>query len=273
MRAAKRRLAKASDRTSSHQNALRQVLSHGTAVETDRSAETFDASRGAHTGKPGTKKQLGTVEERRGFYQLADLLAQGFEYVKWDGRTPTPVIDRLGRIVAVLAGQPEDPTYSNELMQAYNLMEARGNAYGIGSSASQPHKRGHFSAYNCGTTMGMGNRFPVFMNPKAKRPLIQELLDAKPFQRMASYQSRTFILLWAPRVYAEYEHVNGVLRQKMRIRPNFAGSIFLVQRSILARTSGRTSTETSSTGLLVGVLSQPWVGLTRDIARSSFCGS
>ncbi|KAF9060206.1 hypothetical protein BDP27DRAFT_1237235, partial [Rhodocollybia butyracea] len=33
--------------------------------------------------------------------------------------------------------------------------------------------------------------------------------------------------LWAPRVYAEYEHVNGVLRQKMRIRPNFAGGIFL----------------------------------------------
>lgn len=86
MRATKRRLAKASDRTSSHRNALRQVLSHGTAVETDRSAETFDACRGAHTGKPGTKKQLGTVEERRNFYQLADLLAQGFEHVKWDGR-------------------------------------------------------------------------------------------------------------------------------------------------------------------------------------------
>jgi hypothetical protein len=158
-------------------------------------------------------------------------------------RTPTPVIDCLGRIVAVLANQPEDSTYSDELMNAYDLMETRGQAYRIGSSTSQPQKRGHFSAYNCGTTMGMGSCFPVFMNPRAKRPLIQELLDAKSFQRMASYQSRMSILvleyiirtnsvtgafqLWAPRVYAEYEHFNGVLRQKMRIRPNFAGSIFL----------------------------------------------
>jgi hypothetical protein len=55
-------------------------------METERNAETFDASRGAHTGKPGVKKQLGTVDERRNFYQLADLLAQGFEHVKWDRR-------------------------------------------------------------------------------------------------------------------------------------------------------------------------------------------
>ncbi|KAF9059926.1 hypothetical protein BDP27DRAFT_1472035, partial [Rhodocollybia butyracea] len=141
--------------------------------------------------------------------------------------TPTLVIDRLGRILAVLAGQPEDPSYSDDLMSAYDLMETRGHAYSIGSSASEPQRCGNFSAYNCGTTMGMGNRFPVFMNPKAKRPLIQELLDAKPFQRMAWYQSRTYILLWAPRVYAEYEHVNGLFSQKMRIRPNFAGSVFL----------------------------------------------
>ncbi|KAF9062701.1 hypothetical protein BDP27DRAFT_1481575 [Rhodocollybia butyracea] len=160
MRATKRRLAKASDRTSSHRNALRQVLSHGTAVETDRNAETFDACRGAHTGKPGTKKQLGTVEERRNFYQLADLLAQGFEHVKWDGRTPTPVIDRLGRIVAVLAGQPEDPSYSDDLMSGYDLMETRGHAYCIGSSAPEPQRRGNFSAYHCGTTMGWVTGLP-----------------------------------------------------------------------------------------------------------------
>lgn len=86
VRAAKRRLAKASDRTSTQQNALRRILSHGSAIEIERSAETFDASRGAHTGKPGTKKQLGTIEERRNFYQVADLLAQGFEHIKWDGK-------------------------------------------------------------------------------------------------------------------------------------------------------------------------------------------
>ncbi|KAF9060417.1 hypothetical protein BDP27DRAFT_1339726 [Rhodocollybia butyracea] len=212
----------------------------------------------AHTGKPGAKKQLGTVEESRNFYQLAELLAQGFEHVKWDGRMPTLVIDRLGRIVVVLAGQPEDPSYSDDLMSAYDLMETRGHAYGIGSSASEPQRRSNFSAYNCGTTMGMSNRFPVFMNPKAKRPLIQELLDAKPFQRMALYQSPM-----APRVYAEYKHVNGVLSQKI---------VFLGARFNLGRTSGHSSTGTSSIGPSVGVLSLPWVGLTRDGVLSSFCG-
>ncbi|KAF9048378.1 hypothetical protein BDP27DRAFT_1434234 [Rhodocollybia butyracea] len=59
-------------------------------VETDRSARRLSQSGSSH-GKPGTKKQLGTVEERRDFYQLADLLAQGFEHVKWDGRTLRPL--------------------------------------------------------------------------------------------------------------------------------------------------------------------------------------
>ncbi|KAF9064261.1 hypothetical protein BDP27DRAFT_1426017 [Rhodocollybia butyracea] len=104
------------------------------------------------------------------FYTLADPLNQGFEQVEWDGRTPTPVVDRLGGIEAVLAGQPEVQGYNDELMEAYDLMETRGRAYGIGSSDSHSQKRGHFAAYNCGTT------------------IVQELLDAKSFQRMASYQ-------------------------------------------------------------------------------------
>ncbi|KAF9062717.1 hypothetical protein BDP27DRAFT_1368616 [Rhodocollybia butyracea] len=58
------------------------------------------------------------------------------------------------------------------------------------------------------------------------RPLVQEL-DAKIIPTNGLVPKPAFQPL-APRLYAEYEHVNGVLSQKIRIRPNFAaGSFFL----------------------------------------------
>ncbi|KIK50523.1 hypothetical protein GYMLUDRAFT_78475 [Collybiopsis luxurians FD-317 M1] len=79
-----------SDRT------LKHVFSSSTALEIDADAAQFDAALGAQTGKPGQTKHLGTILQRQQMYHLADLLAEGFYHIKWDGYTPTPIVDCLG---------------------------------------------------------------------------------------------------------------------------------------------------------------------------------
>lgn len=65
---------------------LSEVLSHGTAIEVNHNAADFDAARGAHTGKPGTKEKLGSRTEIQKEYTVEDLLELGFEHIRWDGR-------------------------------------------------------------------------------------------------------------------------------------------------------------------------------------------
>lgn len=97
-------------------------------------------------------------------------------------------IDRVGRIVAVLAGQPGGD-YVEQLLNAHDAMKTSGTEAGLGKvSPEGPYLRGRFSAYNCGTTMRMGNSRPVLLNPKKVKPLLINLLENESIIRMARYQ-------------------------------------------------------------------------------------
>lgn len=83
----------------------------------------------------------------------------------------------MGRIIAVLAGQPAGADYAKVLMQVHDEMKTEGAKAGLGAlSPEGKHVRGCFPAYNCGTTMGMGSPRPVVMDPKGRRPLLAHLL-------------------------------------------------------------------------------------------------
>lgn len=69
---------------------LAHVLSEGTAIEVDINAANFDAALGAHTAKPGTKKQQGSKVDARRTYSLTELLQRGFQHIKWDGTYVNP---------------------------------------------------------------------------------------------------------------------------------------------------------------------------------------
>ena len=105
-------------------------------------------------------------------------------------RKPYPIIDCVGRVVAVLAGQPNNRDYAKVLMQAHDEMKDEGMKAGLGMlSPEGKHIRGAFPAYNCGTTMGMGSPRPVVMDPKGRRPLLTHLLNNEGVIRMARYQN------------------------------------------------------------------------------------
>ncbi|KAF9030389.1 hypothetical protein BDP27DRAFT_1184070, partial [Rhodocollybia butyracea] len=200
-----------------------EVLSPGTSIEVDLNTSNFDAALGAHTGKQGTKKAMG---DTRRPYCLADLLSLGFRHIKWDGSTPFPLINPVGCIVGVLAGQPGSG-YASELKDAFQEMIREGEEAGLGPTSSEgASTRGWFPAFNCGVSMGMGNSHPVQLDPKDMKQVLERLVGLKSVRRMAAYQNAAFSL-WAPRVYDLYENTTKTMWEKMPgLRNNFPGGVF-----------------------------------------------
>ncbi|KAE9392037.1 hypothetical protein BT96DRAFT_944950 [Gymnopus androsaceus JB14] len=149
--------------------AYAQVLSRGTAIEL----------KGQSLGRERLD-ELGNAVERQKFYTALELVRdKGFEHTQWDGKTPYPIIDRLRRIVTVLAGQPEG-NYADDLMKAHDAMKTDGTKAGLGKGALEGgHLRGRFPAYNCGTTMRMGSPRPIVMRPKDKVLSYIDCLDGQ----------------------------------------------------------------------------------------------
>ncbi|KIK51794.1 hypothetical protein GYMLUDRAFT_979975 [Collybiopsis luxurians FD-317 M1] len=136
-----------------------------TALEIDTDAAQLDAALGAQTGKPGQTKHLGTILQCQQMSHLADLLAEGFYHIKWDGY------------------------YSIGLMNTHDDMNALGNNAGLGiSAANGNHARRSFPVYNLGTTMGMGNSTPVSLNPKDMCSILNTLVGSEAVKHMARYQ-------------------------------------------------------------------------------------
>ncbi|KAJ3898048.1 hypothetical protein F5879DRAFT_995218 [Lentinula edodes] len=139
--------------------------------------------------------------------------------------TPVPIIDCFGRIIAVLAGQP-DGSYGSELHEAFCLMQKEASDSGLGEKSKEgPHKRGSFPVLLWGVMMGMGNPHPVSLNPKTMTHLLNRLVGHAAVQRMAKYQNSAFGL-WAPHIYEEYRNVHDTMHSKLNLPENFPSTIF-----------------------------------------------
>ncbi|KAJ3966698.1 hypothetical protein EV361DRAFT_760627, partial [Lentinula raphanica] len=195
-------------------------------VEVDMDAASLDSAKGAHTGKPGTAAKLGSQTEIRQEYRLQELLDLGFEHIRWDGVTPTPIIDTSGRIFSVLAGRP-GVEYAYGLEEVLELFTKAGEDAGLQATAhTGPHKRGTFPAFNRGMTMGMGSPTPVALQTGYMTPVLDRLVGHAAVRRMAAYQEAAFSL-WAPRLYAEYQRTSNAVHAKLPHLPkNFPHSVF-----------------------------------------------
>ncbi|KAF9019666.1 hypothetical protein BDP27DRAFT_1469549, partial [Rhodocollybia butyracea] len=188
---------------------------------------------GAHTGKQDMKKQRGSTPDICRPYTLAHLFSLGFRHIKWDGVTPFPHIDSVGRIIGVLAGQPGSG-YAAKLNNVFEEMMREGEGAGLGATSSEgAGARGWFPAFNCGVSMGMGNPHPVQLDPKNMKDILERLVGSKSVRRMAMYQNAAFSL-WAPRVYEVYERTTNTIWDKMPgLRNNFPGRVLVPPHSTL----------------------------------------
>ena len=110
--------------------------------------------------------------------------------------TPHPIVDPIGRVIGVLAGQP-GAEYAEELRVAFQEIMREGNEAGLGTrSETGPHPRGAFPAYNIGVTGGNGNSIPVALKGNGMLDVLRRLLGHQAVKRMAMYQNGMFTAIF-----------------------------------------------------------------------------
>ncbi|KAJ6522598.1 hypothetical protein B0H19DRAFT_1277292 [Mycena capillaripes] len=138
---------------------------------------------------------------------LPNLLGLGFHLIKWDGVTSQPIIDSLGRIIVVLAGQPNNAGYREAAGRAFHAIRNAGSEARFPASMRR-HCRGLFAAITEYTDLAEG------------------LLANSDIGRLAGFSDAAFAL-WAPCLHAHYRECDTELRHAHpHLRRPFPNSAF-----------------------------------------------
>jgi len=111
-----------------------------------------------------------------------------------------PILDREGRLVAILANDESWPEQSREGAEA--LEEARGPCK-IPAKGGR-HRRRQFVALRCGVSHGGGQKVPG--NPKNISPndeVVANLNQKEPFQRISGFAT-SVLATWMLELHAHY---------------------------------------------------------------------
>ncbi|KAJ7347683.1 hypothetical protein DFH08DRAFT_645570, partial [Mycena albidolilacea] len=186
-------------------------------------ASTLPAAQGAYGGKT---EQLDETRGKKKCWTVMKLITLGLQLIKWDGRTAHPLVDRAGRIFAILARQPDDDdSYTVSVSEAYAYIKACG-ATTYFPPEMRCHRRGLFAAINVGLSLGKGATVPSWLDNKKHTPLVSQLLGNSHITRMANFASSVFAT-WVPRLHRHYVDNNASLRTRFPdLRQPFPQSVF-----------------------------------------------
>ncbi|KAL0573137.1 hypothetical protein V5O48_008825 [Marasmius crinis-equi] len=194
---------------------IEEALRPAQAVRVPLKAAELDAAYGGHTGKLG-KATIGDVKEREKEYDVDELVKKkSFLHFKWDGVTPTPIIDETGGCMGSLAGRPTRGEYPEAMKRCHRSLMLAGEEAGLVGVANNKN-RGDFPAVTKGVTMGMGSKRPVLLRPNNQHPgvdpILQRLLNDPDFKRLSSYHNSSFNL-WGPLLFDKYRWTIEKMRQ------------------------------------------------------------
>ncbi|TFY50823.1 hypothetical protein EVG20_g11309 [Dentipellis fragilis] len=166
-------------------------------------------------------------------WTLLELQERGFTRFNWDGIMPYVILDKQGRIIAVLIGRPEEDDkrepehrWPTAIEHVADLLETTRNR-GSFTASNMSHRRGNFAAYNVGVSYGDGQKIPAVRKHSSKdEALIETLLSDKDVQRIAHFQSQA-MASYFPKVYAHlHEAMQALANKQPELKQNFRGSIY-----------------------------------------------
>lgn len=106
-----------------------------------------------------------------------------------------PIVDKLGRVVAVVAPPPSDASYLMSAERACRKMKQELSHIHPNPIGQIDPKRGNgFLALNVGLSYGNGHTKPCIRNLGAFQYLADALLGNEDIQRLASYQDGKYYL-------------------------------------------------------------------------------
>ncbi|KAJ3562743.1 hypothetical protein NP233_g9386 [Leucocoprinus birnbaumii] len=176
----------------------RSLLSRCRPIETSLKMRSLPVAEGGYQGKP-----FKATTHLKQPYDLADLEANDFRYIAWDGKTPRPILDIDKRVCAVLASQPNDKEYEIKCSRAYEAMASAANSI-VFDDKDVHHIRGDYPVLNVGLTSGQGSTHPTSTDLGKYKPIVEELLSNDFIKDIARHQNDSF-KTWNPKVYARYQ--------------------------------------------------------------------
>ncbi|KAI0360935.1 hypothetical protein OH77DRAFT_1393809, partial [Trametes cingulata] len=115
-----------------------------------------------------------------------------------------PILDKSGRVIAVLVGQPRSENWGSINKEMQTIMELAREAYQA-PAKQQDHRRGTFTAATAGISFGGGQTHPKnIAHTTHNQAVMEALLKQLPVHRVAKFGSRA-LQLFAPRLHAHYE--------------------------------------------------------------------
>ncbi|KAJ7780830.1 hypothetical protein DFH07DRAFT_729518, partial [Mycena maculata] len=139
------------------------------------------------------------------------------------------ILDAEGRVVAILLGTPNDPSWPQVCKEATEaLARARRTAERLGVwIAGSAHRRGGYFKLTTGVSFGGGQKRPGNLwNTKIMCNLIDRLLRNSAIRRWASFQSTGFAM-YAPKLYKYYCKVlKALFEQHPGLHHIFSNSVF-----------------------------------------------
>ncbi|KAF7967246.1 hypothetical protein HWV62_35067 [Athelia sp. TMB] len=151
----------------------------------------------------GLRDAKGTRRE----YALDELVGEGstfdFDYLAWDGRTPIPIKDANGVVIALLGGRPSDDGWDELSATMASAIEESRSRLDL-TYEDAHHRRGDFVAIPDGFVHGNGTTEPVnlYLND-TNRLVMDELYSMTEFMRLSGF-SNDLLATWWPKLYDYY---------------------------------------------------------------------
>ncbi|KAK6977318.1 hypothetical protein R3P38DRAFT_3237454 [Favolaschia claudopus] len=224
--------------TRTHKSFPSDLLPSAQVLPVNYDAASLKTTRGGHwlgvrdkaPPKPKRKSDASRWAKSR-LLQVEQLVGElDCVRVHWDARRPLLILDRLGRIIVVFVGGPDDPGWAAVAADAAKTLDDTREA-GIQTNAfadgDELHRRGRFYTLRSGVSHGGGQPCPknAAVAP-AEEPLLNGLLNNKNIRRICGFQSSAF-RTWAPKLFKDYvTDLRSLFDHDPTLRLNFTNSIF-----------------------------------------------
>jgi hypothetical protein len=159
-------------------------------------------------------------------HSLDELLAEGFELVKWDGRGARPILDRNGVVIAALVGSPSDEGWQKVHEEAFELLQQNLPKCEF-TEEDTNHRRGQFGVLNAGISFGGGQQVPGNLSHNdAQKEVLRELCESSSFTRLAGFASSA-LATWMPKIHRHYgQCLKTLVDHDDELVPNFDDSVW-----------------------------------------------
>ncbi|KAI9058718.1 hypothetical protein FKP32DRAFT_1680442 [Trametes sanguinea] len=218
-RAKKRAAAKEDPFVKKVRASLSKRLSQVPSLKGKLDATELPIARGAFVGSL-------VARDPDGVQTVDELRAAGYEVFDWDGSTPYTLLDRDGRVIALLAGHPQDPQWGATVEAANCAME---EAYRdcTFTREDKVHRRGTFATLARGVSFGGGRTTPGnISNSKKNEAALRRLCDNHAIKRLAGFGT-SMLATYAPRIFANtQEKLKQLYDHHPTLKTNFQNSIY-----------------------------------------------